>query len=203
MKRILVQHKRCLSCKACEAACAVEHHPARSLLAALGDRKTQIGVRVFALGHASLPIACRHCDPADCLDACPSDAMRRDARTGAVIIDPAVCGGCAMCATVCPFDAISFKVTHASPDGREVAYKCDLCSDRLKAGKQPACVEACHSNAMVFSEIDGFREEGAQKSLRTYLVDGDGMPPLMELFRDLRRKEAARGQSVPLRVSWR
>jgi carbon-monoxide dehydrogenase iron sulfur subunit len=109
MKRILVDHKKCLSCRACETACAVEHHPGKSLLAALGDRKTQVNVRVFAVDHESFPVACRHCDPADCMNACPAGAIRREAHTGAVVIDTAACKACAMCAMVCPFDAISFK----------------------------------------------------------------------------------------------
>jgi len=42
MKRIFVDYKKCLACKACETACAVEHHPGGTLLAALGDRKTEV-----------------------------------------------------------------------------------------------------------------------------------------------------------------
>jgi len=114
MKKLLVDHQRCLGCKACETACAIAHHPSHSLFGAAGDPKPQLNVRVVAIDHESYPLACRQCDPADCLTACPSGAIRRDATAGAVLIDASMCKACAMCAMVCPFDAISFQVTHAS-----------------------------------------------------------------------------------------
>ncbi len=192
MKRIFVDYKKCLACKACETACAVEHHPAHNLFAALGDRKTQVNVRVLGIEHESFPLSCRHCDPADCLNACPSGAISRDPVSGAVQLDAALCKACAMCAMVCPFDAISFKLTHRSPYNREVAYKCDLCNERIKEGGTPACVEACHSGALVYGEFDSGRTKRAVKGLRTYLLGSEGLPPLLELFRELRRKEFAR-----------
>jgi carbon-monoxide dehydrogenase iron sulfur subunit len=42
---------------------------------------------------------------------------------------------------VCPYDAI-FR-----DEEREVAIKCDLCPDR----EIPACVEACPTEALVFT----------------------------------------------------
>jgi carbon-monoxide dehydrogenase iron sulfur subunit len=192
MKKILVDHEKCVACKACETACAVAHHPSRSLFGAVGDPKTQVNVRVMAVDHASFPLACRHCDPADCLDACPSGAIRRDAPTGAVLIDAARCKACAMCAMVCPFDAISFQVTHASLYGRDVAYKCDLCVERLRAGGEPACVEACHSGALVFADVESFRERRGREGLRHYLLGKEKMPPNLEAFRELKRQEVAR-----------
>lgn len=192
MKRIFVNYKKCLACKACETACAVEHHPARSLYAALGDCKSQINVRVLGIEHESFPLACRHCDPADCLNACPSGAISRDAQSGAVLLDAAQCKACAMCAMVCPFDAISFKQTHLAQYGRDVAYKCDLCNERVKADQEPACVAACHSGALVYAEYDATRTKQAARNLRNYLLGDDGLPPLFELFRDLRKKEFAR-----------
>ncbi len=192
MKRIFVDYKKCLACKACETACAVEHHPGHSLLAALCDHKTQVNVRVLGIDHEAFPLSCRHCDPADCLNACPSGAISRDPESGAVLLDASFCKACAMCAMVCPFDAISFKVTHRSQYNRDVAYKCDLCNERIKEGKNPACVEACHSGALVYAEHDSLRGKHAAKSLRTYLLGAEGMPAHVELFRELRRKEFER-----------
>ncbi|GAB7025028.1 4Fe-4S dicluster domain-containing protein [Geotalea toluenoxydans] len=192
MKRIFVDYKKCLACKACETACAVEHHPSGNLYAALGDRKTQVNVRVLGIEHEAFPLSCRHCDPADCLNACPSGAICRDPESGAVVLDAALCKACAMCAMVCPFDAISFKQTHRSCYNRDVAYKCDLCNGRIKAGDEPACVAACHSGALVYTENDAARTQRASRSLRSYLLGEEGPPPLLELFRELRRKEFAR-----------
>jgi carbon-monoxide dehydrogenase iron sulfur subunit len=192
MKRIYVDYKKCLACKACETACALRHHPSGSLVGALGDNRTEIGVRVLGVEHEAFPLSCRHCDPADCLNACPSGALQRDPESGAVLNDPARCKACAMCAMVCAFDAISFKATHRAPYDRDVAYKCDLCSDSVKDGGEPACVKACHSGALVYSEYEAVRGEKAVKSLRTYLLGETGIPPHVELYRELRRKEFAR-----------
>ena len=65
MKRIFVDYKKCLACKACETACAVQNHPAQNLIAALGDSRTQVNVRVLGVEHEAFPLSCRHCDPAD------------------------------------------------------------------------------------------------------------------------------------------
>lgn len=192
MKKIYVDYKKCLACKACETACAVRHHPSGNLLGALGDNRTEIDVRVLAVEHESFPLACRHCDPADCLSACPSGALLRDEASGAVMIDPRKCKACAMCAMVCSFDAISFKPTHRSPYGRDVAFKCDLCNDWVKAGGEPACVRACRSGALVYGEFEPMRSGRAAKGLRTYLLGEGGLPAHVELFRELRKKEFER-----------
>ncbi|MRR06856.1 MAG: 4Fe-4S dicluster domain-containing protein [Deltaproteobacteria bacterium] len=192
MKRIFVDYKKCLACKACETACAVRHHPSGTLFGALGDQKTEIDVRVLGIEHEAFPLSCRHCDPADCLSACPSGALGRDKETGAILIDPTRCKACAMCTMVCTFDAISFKATHRSPYGREIAHKCDLCLVRTKDGGIPACVEACHSGALVYAEYDTAKTKRAVKSLKTYLLGEEGVPPLVALYRELRRKEFAR-----------
>ncbi len=192
MKRIFVDYKKCLACKACETACAVRHHPSQSLIGAIGDERTEINVRVLGVEHEAFPLSCRHCDPADCLNACPSGAMRRDPESGVVFVDPDMCKACAMCAMVCAFDAISFKTTHRSRYSREVAFKCDLCNEHVKKGEEPACVSACHSGALVYAEYDAARGRRAVKNLRTYLLGDDGVPPLVELYRELRRKEFAR-----------
>jgi carbon-monoxide dehydrogenase iron sulfur subunit len=73
-----------------------------------------------------------------------------------------------------------------------VGYKCDLCNDRVKKGGEPACVQACHSGALVYAEYDAVRGQRAVKSLRTYLLGDGGVPPHVELYRELRRKEFAR-----------
>jgi anaerobic carbon-monoxide dehydrogenase iron sulfur subunit len=193
MKRVFVDYKKCLACKGCESACAVEHHPGRNLFAALGDRRTEINVRVLGVEHEAFPLSCRHCDPAACLDACPSGAISRDALSGAVLLDPDRCKACAMCAMVCPFDAIAFKETHRASFGRDVAHKCDLCQERTKGGREPACVAACHSGALVYGELEGIRKARGLTGLKSYLLgQNDAMPPLVELFRELRRKEALR-----------
>ena len=62
MKKLFVDYKKCLACKSCETACAIEHHPSHNLFGALGDTKTQINVRVLGVEHEAFrfPAATAH-----------------------------------------------------------------------------------------------------------------------------------------------
>jgi anaerobic dimethyl sulfoxide reductase subunit B (iron-sulfur subunit) len=53
----------------------------------------------------------------------------------------------------CPYDAVSF----IEEEGK--VGKCDLCSDLLAAGKNPACVDACVMRVLKFGELDKLRQE--------------------------------------------
>ncbi|HBI15039.1 MAG TPA: carbon monoxide dehydrogenase [Desulfobulbaceae bacterium] len=197
MKKILVDYRKCVACKSCETACAVAHHPSGNLFGLVGDARTQVNVRVLGVEHEAFPVSCRHCDPAACLSACPAGAIARDPDSGAVVQHPERCQACAMCAMVCPFDAISFKHTHRALPGREVAFKCDLCHQRLARGEAPACVAACHSGALVFRELEPAREQRAKAGLKVYLLGEAGEPALYALHRELRRRTFARRRGEP------
>lgn len=197
MKKILVDYRKCVACKSCETACAVAHHPSGNLFGLVGDARTQVNVRVLGVEHEAFPVSCRHCDPAACLSACPAGAIARDPDSGAVVQHPERCQACAMCAMVCPFDAISFKHTHRALPGREVAFKCDLCHQRLARGEAPACVAACHSGALVFCELEPAREQRAKAGLKVYLLGEAGEPALFALHRELRRRTFARRRGEP------
>jgi Fe-S-cluster-containing dehydrogenase component len=108
-----------------------------------GDKKT-----VF------IPRRCMHCDNPACATLCPFAANHKF-ENGAVVIDPDVCFGGAKCKTVCPWEipqrqsgiGVYLKVLPTFM-GNGVMVKCDLCSDLLKGGKPPACIEVCPQKAM-------------------------------------------------------
>jgi Fe-S-cluster-containing dehydrogenase component len=130
----------CVGCHACVVACANENHLApgtswRHIVTFNEPRWTG-----FPVYHLSL--ACNHCLDAPCLAQCPAHAIARDARTGAVLIDDGSCIGCRYCSWVCPYDAPRFDA------GRGIMGKCTLCSHRLVAGSQPACVDLCPVGAL-------------------------------------------------------
>lgn len=58
-----------------------------------------------------------------------------------ILTDKDKCRKCRKCQAVCPNDAIRFDA-----DGK--MEKCDGCIDRLKEGREPACVRACHVKAI-------------------------------------------------------
>ena len=146
-KRVLVDLDRCIECQSCAAACYYSHAnmPAISFARA---------------GWALLPLICRQCKAAACVEACPVEAMVRDER-GVVRRRMFRCIGCGSCARACPFGAIPDELggTPAgckSPDrltGHQVA-KCDLCADRVESDPQavPRCVAACPSGALRFAD---------------------------------------------------
>jgi Fe-S-cluster-containing hydrogenase component 2 len=85
---------------------------------------------------------CFQCLDAACMEACPKDAMSRDERTGAVLIDEKRCIGCMLCQNACPWDVpvrVSAPVC-ASAHTRRLAVKCDLCAGREEG---PICVQMC------------------------------------------------------------
>lgn len=104
--------------------------------------------------NTAFPNRCRHCNPAPCEQVCPTGAIARDAEQNLVMLDVHKCIACAMCAMVCPFDAVSF---HAQANGmpeRIVATKCDGCIDRVQTGQEPACAEVCKVDALIYGELN-------------------------------------------------
>jgi len=147
-KRVLIDLDRCIECRSCAAACYYSHANAP----AVGFARS---------GWALLPIICRQCKAASCVEACPAEAMVRD-DNGVVRRRLFRCIGCGSCARACPFGVISNELIAApagtkAPEqmsGHQVA-KCDLCEDRTVRGDPaglPRCVAACPSGALAFAD---------------------------------------------------
>jgi carbon-monoxide dehydrogenase iron sulfur subunit len=159
MKRIYCKIERCLSCRSCEIACAVAHSRSKSLTGAVEEYplpKHRIRVEsIDAKGSPhrirSIAVQCRHCEDPLCAQACISGGISRDAETGLVVNNPDKCVQCWSCIMVCPFGVIErYEDCHQ-------AVKCDHCADR----DNPACVEACPTHALIYSE----KEEAAIEEL--------------------------------------
>lgn len=157
MRTVFVRPERCIGCRQCEFACAVEHSRSRDPVLALFERpppNRRIHVEPGPLFNTSFPNKCRHCSPAPCEQVCPTGAIRRDGVLDYVLVDEGRCIACAMCAMVCPFDVVTF---HAHGNGmapRVVATKCDGCAARVRRGEEPACVEACKVGALIFGDLN-------------------------------------------------
>lgn len=148
-KIILCDSNRCLGCRSCEVACALEHSESKDLREAVLEKPgPQSRVTVEAAGDHGLPLQCRHCEDAPCVAVCPTEAIHRMSDGGPVLIDEERCIGCRMCLIACPFGVIS-----TSRDGGAVV-KCDLCIERQEAGQEPACVTACPTQAIRFVDIE-------------------------------------------------
>jgi carbon-monoxide dehydrogenase iron sulfur subunit len=168
VKTVFVDPQQCIGCRQCEFACAVEHSKSKDPYLAIFESPppvTRIHVEVGSFQGSSFPNKCRHCDPAPCQQVCPTGAISRDKEL--VLIDIDKCITCAMCAMVCPFDAITFHVQANGAPPRVVSTKCDGCFERVRDGRDPACVEACKVHALVYGELNDIVREGR---LRTTAV---------------------------------
>jgi carbon-monoxide dehydrogenase iron sulfur subunit len=200
MLTVVVDPERCIGCLQCEFACAVEHSQSRDEATAYLEQpppRKRIHVAAGPHANTSFPNKCRHCDPAPCQQVCPTGAIYRDATHDVVLVDPARCIGCAMCAMVCPFDVVTFHVLADGATTAPVAVKCDACIEQLRAGRTPACVEACKVGALEFGELNDIvaarrRRNSAVVLAATAMVEPS--PPVPETIGTWRQLGAAPGQ---------
>jgi len=164
-KIIVVNMERCMSCHSCELACALAHSQKKELLeAVLSGEKSPTRVILEHFEDTTLPIHCRHCEDAPCMLVCPSGAISRPGERSPVILDSSKCIGCHACILVCPFGVIK-----TGPDGKSL-IKCDLCYERLKDGKQPACAEACITGCIKFQSIEEYTLKKREESYKRFKV---------------------------------
>jgi len=150
-KVIACRVERCVGCRSCEIACAVEHSASKTLRGAVRESpRPQRRVSVEMAGAHGLPIQCRQCEDAPCVAVCPTGALHRETDLGPVLVESEYCIGCRMCMLVCPFGVMGL-----SRDGK-AAVKCDQCIERTSAGQDPACVSACPTGALQYVEMDDY-----------------------------------------------
>jgi len=94
-----------------------------------------------------VPKLCNHCENPPCVQVCPVGATYQSA-DGVVLVDADYCLGCRYCIQACPYGA---RFLH--PVTR-TAEKCTFCYHRIVRGEEPACVEACPTEARIFGELD-------------------------------------------------
>jgi carbon-monoxide dehydrogenase iron sulfur subunit len=115
--------------------------------------------------------------------ACLAGAIRRDASSNTVVIDPNLCINCASCAMACPFGVIRYHQDVAAPPKKVVAVKCDNCLERRKQGLIPACVETCMVGALTFEEpTTAFRRETERVTARMLAAMEASMRPISPGF---------------------
>ncbi len=143
----------CTGCKTCSVACknlnGLPPGPLKYL-------------RVYEYEKGSFPdirlhyrwIPCYHCEQPSCIDACPVDAIYKEDKYGAVLIDQEACTGCRQCYELCPYGAPVFE-----SDAPDVpAQKCNMCIDRLEQGENPQCVMSCPTRALDFGTLESLQQ---------------------------------------------
>jgi len=143
-KVLYIDLNRCIYCRSCEVACEREHDGQSFMSVLLLDEKQPI------------PLKCHHCEDAPCVKVCPLGALCYIGGN-IVSIDAAKCAGCQLCVLVCPFG-----VPQLDPLSN-TAIKCDLCYDRQKEGRRPACVITCPARALAYDELNVLMERAKDK----------------------------------------
>jgi formate dehydrogenase iron-sulfur subunit len=154
----LVDTTTCIGCKACEVACVewngYQFHettfdntyqtmPETAWnfwnLIKFNEVETEDGLQWLMRKDQ-----CMHCEEPGCLIACPADGAIVQYTNGIVDFNQEHCIGCQYCVTGCPFNIPKFNAE------TKKVYKCTLCSDRVGAGLEPACIKSCPTGCLHF-----------------------------------------------------
>jgi molybdopterin-containing oxidoreductase family iron-sulfur binding subunit len=110
-------------------------------------------------------LLCNHCDNPPCTRVCPTQATWKREADGIVMMDWHRCIGCRYCVVACPYGSRSFNFKDPRPGIEEitaeyptrmkgVVEKCTFCEERLARGLEPACVEVCENDEIVFGDLN-------------------------------------------------
>jgi len=161
MKAILIDITRCNGCFNCQLACKDEHvdndwPPYAKLQPDLGqfwmhvhevERGTVPKVKV-----AYVPKPCMQCEKPRCEEAGRNGAVYKR-KDGIVMIDPEKSKGQRQIVESCPYGCIFWN------QALDIPQKCTSCAHLLDQGyKEPRCVEACCTGALMFGEYDQLKK---------------------------------------------
>lgn len=136
MKQLIVDSSSCTGCQLCELSCVFAHEN----VIGLAHSRIKI-VQVHEEG-LSVVSVCKQCEDAPCMEVCPTNALVRNEKTGAVELVEESCIYCKKCFYACPFGVISLD------EKAKTILKCDLC------GGYPVCVNYCPTGAITYKEVD-------------------------------------------------
>ena len=140
---------RCIGCNACVIACKQWHDippgPAKWMRVYQWEKGAFPKTRLHIMA-----IPCYHCENPVCVKACPNNALYKEEKYGAVLVDADKCRGTKKCWRACPYGAPQYE----GDEPGLVMSKCNMCIDRLEQGLKPICVLSCSMRALEFGPVD-------------------------------------------------
>ena len=148
---------RCIGCSACAVACK-DWNDIQPGAQVVWRRVTSVeSGKVPKVTLVNMSSACNHCGKPACLAVCPVQAITKRAEDGIVVVDQTKCIGCKSCLAACPFGVPQFGASGKM-------QKCNLCLDRVKAGKLPECASSCVAGALFAGPLDQLSATVAKKA---------------------------------------
>ena len=144
-----IDQSRCIGCNSCTIACMQWHDISPSSVKWMRIQQWEKGTFPNTRIHI-LPIMCYHCENPVCIKACPNEAIYKESKYGAVLIDANKCQGTRKCWQACPYGAPQFD---GDEPGKKMS-KCNMCIERLEQGLKPICVLSCSMRALEFGPLD-------------------------------------------------
>jgi len=166
-KAMLVDVSKCIGCWWCYAACKNYNNLKETERPSPEDPPqlaTDCWTTLFTLQKGDewnfRKQACMHCSEPACVEVCSAGALSYDP-LGFVAYDPQKCIGCGYCSEHCPFNVP--RLSGSSVTGVQKMQKCNFCQERVSAGSQPACAEACPTGALTFGNRAELLTEGKNR----------------------------------------
>jgi len=158
-KAILYDATLCVGCKLCEKACAERNKlPYDDALAGQETLSENKLTTIVTRGDKFMRRLCMNCAEPTCVSVCLVGAFKKTA-AGPVVYDQTRCIGCRYCMLACPFQVPTYQWDKQFP----IVEKCDMCGDRVAAGRMTACAEACPTGATIFGERDALIAEARKR----------------------------------------
>jgi anaerobic dimethyl sulfoxide reductase subunit B (iron-sulfur subunit) len=105
---------------------------------------------------------CYHCENPVCIQACKNQAIYKEEKYGAVLVNQEKCQGDRKCLIACPYGTPQFQGDNVDAK----MSKCTMCIDRLDEGNGPICVESCPMRALDFGPLkDLFKKYGNTRDI--------------------------------------
>ena len=143
---MIFDQNKCVGCTDCEIACKkVNLVPKGQMRLFIEDKTDPLNLKEKRY----VRVSCQQCEDAPCVTVCPTKACHKDEKTGIPTMNTEDCIACKYSLVACPYD-VRF-INHET----RAAESCNFCLDtNLKDGHEPACIEACRYEAIVFGDLN-------------------------------------------------